>query len=216
TNRLFSQQYALPTGGGGARGAHSVVSLDFGTGRTETLAHLEQGVDPPGIMVLWNHRALWTVLENGHLVTGHDDSMTFTIRTLSGAVQREVGVGLQPRTVGEEDRRRVLDELGRAPSSVRLSEFFPYTDIYVPFSDSVFALRHTWVSHPEGDSVPEGTFAWRLLSTGGHYLGSITFPAGFEPKWTDGELLLGVLRDALGVATMQEYRLVPPPAVEAR
>ncbi len=216
TNRLFSQRYTLPEGSDDAAGAHSVVAVDFGTGSQETLVRLEQGVDPPGIMVLWNHRALWTVLEDGHLVTGHDDDMTFAMRTLTGELVREVRVDLQPRPVDEADRRRILTELGRAPSSVRLSEFFPFTDIYLPFSDSVFAFRHTWVSHARGDVVPEGTLAWRLISTGGYYLGAITFPSDFEPKWTDGEVLLGILRDSLGVATMQEYALIPPSAIAAR
>jgi hypothetical protein len=59
----------------------------------------------------------------------------------------------------------------------------------------------------------EDVFAWRLISSTGGYVGIIIFPIEFEPKWTDGRLMLGVLRDALGVATIQEYELVPPPAL---
>lgn len=189
----------------------SVGVLDPGTGEIVPRYPLHREEARTATRAIWTPRGLWVPLGMGVLVTGRSSDGLFRVWGSRDELLRIIDMPLRQRALQEADLPRLADAMGG--TRVTLSDFaesYPVTDILHAFGDSLFALRHTWVSHPEGDRVEEDVFKWRLVGWDGSYGGSITFPESFEPRWTDGRTVLGLRRDSLGVATIQEYRASPP------
>jgi hypothetical protein len=197
----------------------SIVSIDLLTSSLRTVMPLPPRIPPPadmpaGRIPVWHPRWMWTVLASGQFVVGRTDRGVYQVHAPTGEQVAELRLPLSPRSISELDRRTIMEELGSMPSlggANRISDAFPVANALYSFGDSSFALYHGRYATPAEDSRIVGRrTVWRVLSTSGEYMGSIHFPEGFSPQWTDGRLVLGVARDSLGVATIQELELVPP------
>jgi hypothetical protein len=197
----------------------SIVSIDLETSSLRTVMPLPPRIPlpadmPAGRRPVWHPRWMWTVLASGQFVVGRTDRGVYRVYEPTGEQVAELGLPLSPRSISELDRRTITEEMGSIPSlggADRISDAFPVANSLYSFGDSSFALYHGRYATPAEDSRIVGQrTVWRVLSTSGEYMGSIHFPEGFSPQWTDGRLMLGVARDSLGVATIQELELIPP------
>ncbi len=216
SGELLAHLHWFDSGGDGA--VDSLAWLDPAEGRLHPFVPLwrsEPDRDPT-VLNLWRPRSLWVGLPGRTVVTGRNHDTEYHVLGSNGELQRIIRLPLNPKMLTESERAELLQALGEQEDSGRRVEFapsHPFTDILYAASDEAFALRHTWVVLAEGDEIPKDTFVWRVISVEGQYLGTITFPEGFDPKWTDGRYLLGLQRDSLGVATIQEMRLQRPVVV---
>jgi hypothetical protein len=88
---------------------------------------------------------------------------------------------------------------------------YPIANVLVALDDSVFAIQHSRRGLPAGDPhMRQGEIVWRVLSTGGRYLGVVRFDVHFVPMWVDNGRVLGLLRDSLGVPRIEEVRILKP------
>lgn len=131
-------------------------------------------------------------------------------RTLSDSVGR-----LDP---AQSDAPGILEEFygeaGRssAGARVQIADHYPVWDLLWPLGDSLFALQQSRRSASAGEPpIPSGQLVWRIFAVDGRYLGAAVLPPGFaQPYWIEGERVIGTRRDALGVATIEAYRLKRP------
>jgi hypothetical protein len=175
---------------------------------------------PPGRMpgeILHHPQQMWAVLGSGDVVSNLNIHPSYRITTLGGHVQREIRLPLTPRVIDEAERLRVISDAMEffGPSAARyrdrISDHYPLGVRLVAVGDSIFAIEFMDRRVPQEDEPFEGRIrAWRLVSAGGVYLGSLIFPEGFIASWVEEGLVAGVRSDELGVGTVEIYEIRPP------
>lgn len=214
TDRLYVQENVLDEAT--AAMAHYLALVDPATGATRGLLRLPQ---PPPVpdgsfgMIRFFPRPLWTVLPDGRVVTGRTDSAVFTIHDSDGAPVGRLELPYSPRPVTELDRRRETEEWREATGSDREPGFYDLYPVAVrimPVNDTVFAIQHMSNNYPaELEPPAEGRIVWTLISTAGRIVDTVAFPPEFVPRWSWNDRIVGIGRDELGVARLQEWRVEP-------
>jgi len=174
---------------------------------------------PGGSTPLFSGQGTFAPIGSGGVLVGRTDIAEFRLFSDSGELQSVIRLPFERRPLTLEDERIVREVAGSAPSLADdLGEFNILWSRLEPVGDSLFALDQTSVTTPNGEArIPMDTRVWRIVSVQGHYLGSLVLPLGVGPPyWTDGERLLAVRRDSLGVATIVLYRLQAPEALLER
>jgi hypothetical protein len=173
----------------------------------------ERAPRPGGSTPLFSGSGTFAPIGSGGVMVGRTDVAEFRLFSDAGELQSVIRLPFERRPLTLEDERIVREVAGSAPSLADgLGEFNILWSRLEPLGDSLFALDQTSVTTPDGETrIPMDTRVWRILSIRGHYLGSLVLPRGVGPPyWTDGERLLAVRSDALGVATIVVYRLEAP------
>lgn len=170
---------------------------------------------PPGeSRPLFSGSGTFAPIGSGGVMVGTTDVAEFRYFTDAGALTAIVRVPLERRALTLEDERIAREEVGRfAPRLAdNLGDHNLLWSRLEPLGDSLFALDQTSLTTPAGEPrIPRDTRVWRIFSVRGHYLGALVLPPGVGPPyWNDGERLMALQRDELGVATIVVYRLEPP------
>lgn len=136
------------------------------------------------------------------------DNRGFEIRVLdpSGSHLETWRRRVETGPVTEEDRQRwtdaELEALGkgflrrvseRALRAMDFPEAMPFHGELLPSTDGGAWLRSYSPPHAGGPSE------WTVFGADGRAVAVVTLPPGFRPTWTDGERVLGVEADDLGV-----------------
>lgn len=210
TRDEITVQVATPGNRTGDPFAQHVSRLNLRTGEVEPLLTLARTVEPdPAGQPAGFPMRFWTAFPDGGFVTMRTDSAHIYVYGEDAALARIIRLPLTSAPMTLEIERRMRELYPQYPVS-DFAETRRMIRKLVSVDDSLFALEHSWSASALEDGVDGDTLAWRLISTTGHQRGTVRFPPSFDP-WlsTDGRVL-GVLRDSLGVATIQEYRLIPP------
>lgn len=157
-------------------------------------------------------------LQSGGVIVGRSDAARFTHVDDEGSVLGIIDLPLRPRPLDPASVPQLAAQMGEdyAPAAQATRddfyEAFPVWAQIWPLRDSVFAIEHTWLASPDRDPAPaRETRVWRMFSVRGEYAGVLRLPPGFGyPYQFDGDRLVGVTRDSLGVATIEAYILVEP------
>ncbi len=170
---------------------------------------------PPGeSRPLFSGSGTFAPIGSGGVMVGTTDVAEFRHFTDAGALTAIVRVPLERRALTLEDEQIVREEVAQfAPSLAdNLGDHNVLWSRLEPLGDSLFALDQTSLTAPAGEPrIPRDTRVWRIFSVRGHYLGALVLPPGVGPPyWNDGEHLMALQRDELGVATIVVYRLEPP------
>jgi hypothetical protein len=196
----------------------SVIRLDV-SGPAVSVAALPRDRDPlpPGTTrPLFSGSGTFAPIGSGGVIVGRTDASEFRHYGDSAELMSVIRVPFERRALTLEDERIVREELASfAPRLAdNLGEHAILWSRLEPLGDSLFALNQTSVTSPAGEArIPQNTRIWRIFSVRGRYLGALVLPTGAGPPyWNDGERLMAVQRDSLGVATIVVYRLEPPPA----
>jgi hypothetical protein len=216
TGELFAANVAFFQHGEGWRRVDSVVAFVPGADPPRPVAAFpEQPVDGrvtwPAVLN-W-----WIVLPSGDVVTYRSDRADFRVSSAGGGVT-EIRLPLSRAPMSAEEmaevarfqRERVAPSL--SPGGTSAQPIKTIGNGLEPFGDSAFVLRQYSLSTPLGDPENDGT-VWRVIGIEGDYRGVIRFPRNFSAAWTDGADVVGWQADSLGVATIQELTLEPPPAL---
>lgn len=156
------------------------------------------------------------------------DAWRFKIYGPDGTLKRIISRPTERKRVTESDRRAEEEKLREMyrkqglPASViqtvigrmQFAEYFP-----VFASLTLGPQGSLWVQTlltgqeiaAQGAAIAArdmGSRKWEVFGADGHYLGSVTFPAKFEPMSVVGDRFYGVAKDALDVETVQVYQVV--------
>jgi hypothetical protein len=156
----------------------------------------------------------------GHLAV-HDDrvyvgngrEVDLQVFGLDGQPRERIRVPIEPRPVTSADVRQFeVSELDMATDPARrarLHRAIPYPDSVPAYGALVIdGMGRIWVQ--EYHSSSETPARWWVIDQNGEVLSTVEMPVGFEPSWIDQGLVLGTLRDRLGVEYVRGYDLVIP------
>lgn len=170
--------------------------------------------------VLFAPKAWFAPLGIGGIVMARNDRARFHHYSDDGDLRGIIEVSAEVEPIPLADEQGILEEFlgvagGGTPSRPEVAEHYPLWDIMWPLGDSLFAVQQNHRSAIAGElAIPESSVVWRLFTVHGEYRGAITFPDGFaQPYWIERDRLVGTRRDDFGVATIEAYRLQPPPVV---
>lgn len=198
----------------------SVARIDLATGEMRSFMALPPR--PPrvrsGPTPLFAPATRWTALPSGDVVVGNTHQATFRVYDSDGALRRELRLPLKPRKIPESDKAKILEDFGVSvrPSTTgalprKVGDQYPMANMLYPLDDTIFAMYQGHLSLAAGDpALPRRQTVWRLVATSGRYAGALWFPLGFTPTWWGSGRILGMMRDSLGVKTIQAYRLEAP------
>jgi hypothetical protein len=152
------------------------------------------------------------------VVAGRNDSGRFRVYSGDGALEGLLEVPMRQASISESEKPALLEEyFGIARGAPGLSrrnvgDSYRLYDLMWGVEDSLFALQQSHLSTPDGERrIPTGQMVWRVFSTKGEYAGAVVLPPGVaQPYWIEPGRVLATYRDELGVATIQEFRLVRP------
>jgi hypothetical protein len=172
----------------------------------------------PG-MVVGYPRPLWTVLPSGLIAVMRSDQPEISIHDADGKVVRTIHLPWKPRPRTEAEARADIEG---APADIRAfasrMKWYPTHVLgwnLLPLDDSVFALEQSGVDRPAGEPEQDG-ITWRIFTTSGMYGGALELPAGLSVLRVQGDRMLGLSTDSLGVPSIVELRLRRPAAVSWR
>jgi hypothetical protein len=202
--------------------ADSIAHVDLSNGTLDPFVALPDRVEYSGVrQPLFHPRSVWTALPGGRIVTGRTDQGRLTVYDNDGGLEAILDLPLEPRAVRRDDHPEIASRLSNATTAGRpieelppIHSHFQLTTALHAVDDSTFALQHSRLAGAEGERwLGEREVVWRLFSTSGRYRGSLRLPDGFT-AWgvTDG-VLVGASLDSLGIATLQEFKLRPPPGL---
>lgn len=152
------------------------------------------------------------------VVAGRSDSGRFRVYSGEGSLVGVINTPLVPAAIAESEKPRILEEYFGVAGSTATREArevggsYRLYDLMWGLGDSLFALQQSHLSTPEGEPrITAGQMVWRVFSTRGKYRGVIVLPPGVaQPYWIESGRIVATHRDELGVASIQQFRLVQP------
>jgi hypothetical protein len=152
------------------------------------------------------------------VVAGRNDSGRLRQYSSDGELVGLIDVPMEQAPIAESEKVALVEAFsGSGPGAASLArrdvgERYRLYDLMWGVGDSLFALQQSHVSTPKGEQhISEGQTVWRLFSTRGEYSGAVVFPTGIaQPYWIERGRVIATHRDAFGVVTIQQFRLVEP------
>lgn len=196
----------------------SLAWIDPRTGEMDNFVELPREYeDRSGTRSFHGERTAWTALPDGGVVVMRTYTPAIRYFSSDGELVREIRLPLTPRPISELEGRQAEDDMrslarGRRPvPETDIGERYPITTRLYAVDDSTFAMYQSdMIRAVEDPPLPDGRTVWRLITVSGRYAGAIHYPRRFVPRWADDGYVLGVARDSLDLATIEEYALAPP------
>lgn len=199
----------------------SVAALNVEAGRMVNFTALPPRVRPNAggpIAYVTDAQAWYAPVGGGAVVVGLNDGGPITHVGPDSRVLGVIRIPMERREITEADRLRITEEWrsmegGRyANLPVEFGDRARAWSNMWPLAESLFVLAQTRNTTNAGEPlIPSGQWVWRVFSVQGDYRGAIVWPPGFAlPFWREDGHVTGVLRDDLGLATIQTYRISPP------
>lgn len=149
------------------------------------------------------------------IVSGASQAVDLAVRSSDGTLLRRVRLPVPPETPADGDLERAVDaQLGadadpearrtrmRQLADVSLPDRYPVADQVVVEADGTIWLR-IWRAPWASDEPAR----WRIFDPAGAFLGILTVPSGFDLREIEGDRLVGIHTDALGVEQVRVYAL---------
>lgn len=199
----------------------SVGRFDSGTGRVEYVAPMPDRVATwarnTSPIVLFDAMSWFAPVGDG-VVVGRNDGGVLRHHAESGELVATLEIPMEQRPIDRMEEAAILEEFygvargSRLTSAPAIADAYPLYNFMWQVSDSLFALQQGHRSTPSGEPrIPDGQFVWRVFSLTGEYAGTIVFPEGVAlPYLVEPGRITGTHRDALGVATIETYRVSGP------
>jgi len=212
-----------------------IVRVDSDTGEDELLFEMPSGQSfsagaggMPEIRI-FAPEPLWTVLNDGRVVTGSNAEYSLSLRNSAGEVETIVRRAQDRRPVtsrNESDLRDLFAEawneagipaemMSQLMAAVRFEPHWPALAQILAGPDGTL-----WVQRVDPESTLDevtmedlqagrwGSPSWDVFDGDGAYLGVVEMPAGFTPMRFVDDRLYGVHRDELEVQRVVRLRLV--------
>ena len=211
-----------------------ILSRDAGGEITDTVAVLPAGetFQTRGGAVtalrLFAPEPLWTVLEDGRIVSGTNSEYSLSLRGPSGEVETIIRREFTRREVTASDRdgfRNALldvwEDAGMPAATasemaniLQFEEHWPALAALLGGPDGSL-----WVQRVDPDdaldvadladmqSMDLGSPRWDIFDVDGRYLGVLEMPEGFAPRRVMEDRIYGIHRDELGVQRVVRLRL---------
>ena len=179
---------------------------------------------------LYSPESVWDITVDGRLVYGVNDEYRIRVYGQQGTLERVVSMPFELKTVGETDRRVVMEFLERAwtdagvpPQALpQLRQIVHFGEFFPAFSSVLAGPRGSiWVQHvqPASELSEEeledynlieesGAPEWDVFDGEGRYLGTVTMPPKFAPRLIRGNQIFGVWRDDLDVQYVVRLRII--------
>ncbi len=151
-----------------------------------------------------------------HIVSGQSQAIDLAVRDATGALVRRVRLGVEGDVPVDGDLERAIEgRLGpdadpeqlraqlRTLADVPLPDRYPVVEEAIVERDGTIWLR---IWRPPWSN--DGASGWRVFDPSGAYLGDVKVPAGFRIFSVEGDRLLGVYSDDLGVERVRMYDIV--------
>jgi hypothetical protein len=206
----------------GASEPEPVASFPSGETITMTAGGLPE-------MRIFAPETVWTVLDDGRIVTGSNAEYSLMIHDRDGEPRAILRRAVERRPVTERDEanlrgvfERAWDEagvpgqmIGQLMGNLHFEPFWPALAYLISGPDGTI-----WVQRIDRDAVTEeltmddlqagrfGSPEWDVFDPEGTYLGVVEMPAGVVPMRFEGDHLYGVHRDELDVQRVVRLRLV--------
>jgi hypothetical protein len=216
-----------------------ILARDPASEQADTLLELESGrtfqFSGGGMprFRLFESEPVWTVLQDGRIAHGRNDSYRIALLAQDRTVRRVITRPVERRAVTEADRTALLEMMrrtmerqlaGRGPQAAAMAQQMvqstQFADHYPMFAALLGGPGGTlWVQRirtaedvqREGgtfDTQDVGSAQWDVFDPEGRLLGMLQLPPRFQPMRVDGEHIYGVVRDELDVQHVARLRVV--------
>ncbi|MEQ9401500.1 MAG: hypothetical protein RJQ04_20200 [Longimicrobiales bacterium] len=206
SDELLSEFVDADTGGGKAFRIHR---FDPVADTDQPLMELPWPPDALAGAGFQHGRGLWTVLDD-RVVTMRADLPVLRVHDLDGRALREVHLPLSPRELTARDIAAQIREHGDIARKLQPG-FIALTNFLYPVSDTVVGMLQgaMWRAAEDPDMDIDAR-VWRLVSTGGGFVGTLAFPDDFVFLGWSGGYLWGSVPDELGAAIIVGGRVRLP------
>jgi hypothetical protein len=210
----------------GADGLVRDTILEFQSGNT---INIGDGI--PEIN-MYTPESAWALSDEMDLVYGLNDQYRVSVYGPGGDLSLILTMPFEQRSVGESDRRVVMEYLEKAwldagvppqalprlRSVVHFGEYFPaYASLQSGPDGSIWVQHVQAVSDLSEEEMENynliedaGGPDWNVFDSDGRYLGSVTMPDRFAPRTFRGDKIYGVSRDESDVQYVMRLRIVRP------
>jgi hypothetical protein len=181
---------------------------------------------------MYTPESAWALSDEMDLVYGLNDQYRVSVYGPGGDLSLILTMPFEQRSVGESDRRVVMEYLEKAwldagvppqalprlRSVVHFGEYFPaYASLQSGPDGSIWVQHVQAVSDLSEEEMENynliedaGGPDWNVFDSDGRYLGSVTMPDRFAPRTFRGDKIYGVSRDESDVQYVMRLRIVRP------